>query len=251
MITLVEFLNPISRSSYQAKCLATLYYHERYKNSSPITTEEMRTALAQARISVAKKMNIPDILNKAGHYVDTDGVDNKGRKLWHLTEAGRTLVRSMLNLPDHEPEIEIDVGTLRRIAEKVNDDVVKSYIEEALICLSVGAFRAAIVFLWSGAVRTLQDSILAHGATAVNAAIQKHDTRVRSVAKIEDFSSVKDMLTLLAARELGIIDKGQWSALDAALTTRNQCGHPTSYRPGEKKTSGIIEDIVNILYQGS
>jgi len=32
-----------------------------------------------------------------------------------------------------------------------------------------------------------------------------------------------------------------------ALDLRNRCGHPTNYRPGVKRVSSFIEDVVGIV----
>src|SRR6202021_1344781 len=110
------------------------------------------------------------------------------RRLLQLTTSGEAHIREQLNLPASQPEIEHDVTTLRTLAAKVNDSVVRDYILEAIKCLSIGAIRAAIVFLWTGAIRTLQEESLAKHAPTLNAAIAKHDPKARSVDKLEDFA---------------------------------------------------------------
>jgi hypothetical protein len=53
---------------------------------------------------------------------------------------------------------------------------------------------------------------------------------------------------LLAAKELGILDKPQKDTLEEALNLRNRCGHPGKYRPGIKKASSFIEDTISIVF---
>ncbi|HXC78689.1 MAG TPA: hypothetical protein VNU19_16760 [Candidatus Acidoferrum sp.] len=249
MITLVEFLKPIKAKPNRDKCLAVLYYNERYKDIPGLASDQVRTALGQARIPNAKNINVADVLAKSGHYVDAPANDDRGRKLWGLTEAGRQYVRALLGLPEDQPEIEQDVSSLRAISAGITDPIVKGFVDEAITCLSVQAIKAAIVFLWSGAIRTLQERMLAaHSGVDVTAAIVKHDARSRGAKKIEDFAAVNDKLTLLAARELTVIDKGQWTILQGDLDVRNQCGHPTKFNPGPKKASSIIEDLVNNVF---
>jgi hypothetical protein len=59
---------------------------------------------------------------------------------------------------------------------------------------------------------------------------------------------VNDRVDLLAFEELGLVDKGQRPTLEEALGLRNRSGHPTKYRPGVKKVSGFIEDLVGIVF---
>jgi hypothetical protein len=248
MMTLVEFIAPLKRSSQRDKCLVVLYYFEHYKGTPAMTVAEVRAALGQARVQGAKQMNVAQVFSGAGHHVDASETDEKGRKLWQLTGAGSSAVRSLLGLPDDQPEIAMDVSSLRSTAAKLSDGVARQYVEEALLCLRVGALRAAIVFLWSGGMRQLQNKAAVAGWPEVSAAILKHDLRAKPVKKVEDFAQVKDSVMLLAIRELGIIDKGQWTMLDAVLGLRNQSGHPSKYSPGAKKASAFIEDLIGIAF---
>lgn len=246
-MTLVEFLSPLSKSTNANKVLAVLYYYARYEDTVGMTVEEVRAGLRRARVKKVASMNIADVLSKSGAFVDTVG-SREGRKVWTLTTTGEKKVRSLLGLPEAEPEIEHDVSTLTKIVSKVKDPEAKGFIEEAITCLRIGALRAAAVFLWSGAIRTLQEAAWAKGATALNGTIKNHDPKARDLKKLDDFAHVKDSTTLLALQDLGLIDKGQKGTLEEALNLRNRCGHPTKYRAGEKKVSSFIEDVVGIVY---
>jgi hypothetical protein len=246
-MTLAEFIAPLANGSQREVCLAILYYHQHYRDKSSMTVEEIRNELIRARVPRGSKINVADVLNKSGALVDSPGADGN-RRLWQLTTSGEAHIRGKLNLPASEPEIEHDVATLRTLAAKVSDSVVRDYILEAIKCLSVGAIRAAIVFLWTGAIRTLQEESLAKHAATLNAAITKHDPKARSVNKLEDFAYIRDATALLALQELGILDKGEKTTLEEGLDLRNRCGHPTKYIPGIKKASSFIEDIVGIVF---
>lgn len=246
-MTLVEFIAPLRDAPNRDKCLGIIYYEQRYNGKDSLTVEEVHTALRNARIPRAAKINIADVLAKSGHYVDSSGVKGQ-RRLWKLTESGQQRVRTLLGLPEAEPELEHDAATLEALASKISDTDVRGYVEEAIKCLKVGALRAAIVFLWTGTIRTLQEVALKKPSGTLNAAISKHDPKARTVSKIEDFAYLKDATTLLALQELGILDKGEKQTLEEGLNLRNRCGHPTSYKPGVKKASSFIEDILGIAF---
>ncbi len=246
-MTLVEFLAPLAKAPHREKCIAVLYYNLRYLNKASLTIEQIRAEMKRARVSKWAKINVADVLNKSGAFVDSAGLSGN-RRLWQLTPSGEKHIRGLLKLPASEPEIEHDVTTLEALATKVSDPHVRAYIEEAIRCLSVGALRASVVFLWTGAIRTLQQRALAETPPKLNPAITKHDPKARAVNKIEDFAYVKDATALLAFQELGIIDKGEKGTLEEALNLRNRCGHPTKYSPGPKKASSFIEDVVGIVF---
>lgn len=245
-MTLVEFLATLAKTGHREKILAVLYYNLRTNNKDSLTIEQIRDELKRARVPKWAKINVADVLNKAGAFVDSPGLDGN-RRLWRITPSGEKHIREQLQLPA-EPELEHDVSTLEALAKKVGDQDVREYIEESIKCLSVGALRAAVVFLWTGAIRTLQQEALASHAATLNAALTKHDPKARSVSKVEDFAYIKDATALLAFQELGMIDKGEKQTLGEALDLRNRCGHPTKYRPGPKKASSFIEDVVGIVF---
>ena len=245
-MTLVEFLAPLKNGTHQERVLAVLYFKERHEGQTALTVEQIRGGLKSARAKGWAKLNVADVLNKCGPHVDTAGLQGK-KRLWGLTDTGRGRVREILALPKVDVEVEHDVGTLQAQVAKVQDAEVKNYLEEALTCLRVGALRASVVFVWSAAIRSLQNQLLDSGADAVTAAIQKHDPKSRRVARLDDFAYVKDSVVLLAAKELGVLDKHEKDTLEEALGLRNRCGHPGKYSPGAKKVSGFIEDVVSIL----
>lgn len=248
-MTLIEFLAPLkSTASNRKKCLAVLYYEKRYTGTASMTVEAIRAALIRARVAKASKINVADVLSKAGEFVDTPGADDSGRRLWQLTDTGDQFVRELLGLPVAEPEIEHDVGALTELAGKVSDETVRGYVEESIKCLQVGALRAAVVFLWTGAIHALHEKALKEGTTTVTSALQKQDPRARTVSRIEHFAWIGDRVFLDATPDMGLLDKGEKDTLIDALNLRNRCGHPTKYKPGEAKAGGFIEDLLSIVF---
>ncbi len=246
-MTLVEFLHPLEDSPLRDVCLATLYYEKRYSKKEHLTVEELRRLLKRAHISKAAKINLADVLSRSAPYVDVDGKSGN-RFLWAITDSGSKYVRELLGLPEADVEIEHDISGLTKIAEAVADSDVADYVKEAMTCLSVGALRAAVVFLWAGAIRNIQNKVMLSDRTSINKAVQKYDTKARQIKQIDDLSYIKESTLLLVAQELGLVDKNERSVLEDALGLRNKCGHPGKYKPGVKKVSGFIEDVVGILF---
>jgi hypothetical protein len=246
-MTLVEFLSPLKTAAAWKKVLGVLYFKKRYEDTDAMTVEQIRAALLAARVPRAKSMNISDVLGRSGEYVDSPRAEG-GRRLWSITDTGEREIRGLLGLPGAEPEIEHDVATLTKLVSKLRDPGAKDFIEEAIKCLQVGALRAAVVFLWTGAIQTLRAKAWKKGADKVNAAISTHDPKGRTLRKAEDFANVKDSVFLRALQDLGVIDKGEKGTLEEALNLRNRCGHPTRYKPGVNKASSFIEDVVGIVF---
>jgi hypothetical protein len=209
-----------------------------------LSTAALRDALVNSRwVKGARTTNWSAVLSRAVPYVAA--TEMKGRLEWALTDRGHELVHELIAGGPREVRHEADA--LDTLKLKIKNPDVRDYVDEAVLCLRKGALRASIVFLWSGAVRVLQNNALAVGTLPLNAALKKHDPRTRQVEKIEDFAYVRDSLILNAAVDLALLDKGQKLVLQAALDVRNQCGHPTKYRPGVKKVSSVVEDLVGLL----
>ncbi|MDQ3916316.1 MAG: hypothetical protein M3323_13480 [Actinomycetota bacterium] len=243
-----EFIAPIRGATNQKKVLATLYYFDEYEKRSLVRAQEIKTALIAARVSNARTMNVSDVLTRCGHLVDSPGSDGV-RRVWQLTSAGKSEVRSLLNLGAELSGNRDDVRSLEEVVRAVEGGQARGFLEEALACLRVGALRATVVFVWSGVARTLQERALASvSRTELNSAIKKHDPGARNVRSVDDFAFIRDAVALDAFRDLGFFDKGQGTFLKHALDLRNQCGHPSKYQPREKKVSGFIEDVIGIVF---
>jgi hypothetical protein len=246
-MTLAEFLHPLRKASQRDLVLAVMYFLRRYEARDSVTTAEVKAAFVRAKHAAGKKIAHAAVLNQAVPFVEARG--NEGRRiLWALTATGEARVRDLLDLPAAEPEIENDISALKRIAAALPDDDVRGYIDEALVCLRAGALRAAVVFVWTGAVVTLRADLWAMGVSALDAAIKKGNPRAKTFKKRDDFAYVKDVDLLRVAVDLGVIDKSERMLLGQALDLRNQCGHPAKYRPGPKKVSAFVEDVVGIVW---
>jgi hypothetical protein len=247
-VTLVEFIAPVRDKTTRDKCLAILYYSKLHMKNASLTTEGIREALIKARIPKAKKLNVADVMNKGGSHFDSDGFKND-RLLWRITGAGEEYIQRLLNLPNRPPDIEHDVNTLETLARGIQDPDAREYVEEANKCLKAGALRAGIVFIWAGAIRTIQSKCLSKNLAALNGSLIRHDSKARTVSGIDDFQYVKDKNVLLVAEDVGVLDKAERSTMSEALDLRNRCGHPNKYRPGIKKASSFIEDVMGIAFR--
>ncbi|MCY1717974.1 hypothetical protein OVA26_13605 [Microbacterium sp. SL62] len=244
---LVEFLSTSGAKTWRERALVVLYWHAHFKDERALSSAQIKASMQAARVPKARQANVADVMNKAGALVDAAALGPSGERLWALTPTGQTAVRAMAGLPETQPEIEHGVEELRKVALAVTDPDVRAYVEEAILCLSVNALRAAIVFIWVGAVRVLQERVWLHGASIVERAAQKYYQKVK-IAKFDDLATVKETTLLDIARDLGELDKAQWTILGQCLHTRNQCGHPNKYNPGAAKAKSHIEDIVGILF---
>ena len=246
-MTLVEFLHPLTGSSMRDFALATLYYEQRYKQTEALTVEKLRAQMKQGRVPQAAKANLADVLAKSAPYVSVTGKEGNSL-LWSLTETGQGYVRELLGLPEADVEIEHDVSSLENLIASAASEDIAEYVKESITCLSVGALRAAVVFLWAGATREIQNEVIEFGTKKVNQVLLKRHPKAKTIKRMTDLSYVKESTLLLVTEDLGVFDKNERSILEDALNLRNKCGHPGKYKPGPKKVSSFIEDVVGVVF---
>ncbi len=247
-MTLVEFLHPINGGRQTDLVIAVLFHAKQFLHQNDMTATEIRNALIQAKVRNAKHLNVNSILNRCAPNVHAPSGRENGTLAFELTPTGDDYIRDLLNVPTIVPALQNEVNSLEAIASKISDPITLGFIEEAILCLSVNALRAAIVFTWSGAMHTLHDQAWQYAVKDINDAIFKHDPKAHVIKKIADFAYIKDNVFLNACFDLGIYDKSQKDTLIEALNLRNRCGHPVDYQPKVNKARSFIEDVVGILF---
>lgn len=243
-MTLVEFMHPLRNASRGERVQAVLLYGKHHEQREEMSVAEIRAALARSRVR-ASGWNLSQVLAASSPNVDA----GRARGRWKITDTGeRHLLEDLgVTVPSAVRTVGVEVAPLESLTSRVEDDATRDYIEEAIRCLTVGARRAGVVFLWSGAVSAIRDTVWTHGAPAIEAALSSHHPRAR-FNKRNDFAGVKEASLLQIAQDLAVYDKSERKRLGEALDLRNDCGHPGKYRPGEKKVASFIEDIVGIVW---
>ena len=244
-MTLGEIIHELDKPSLATVCQAVLFYFEKYENTKAATVGQIREVLKKNGCRREAKGNLSDALGKARPNIHVTGVDGRSN-LWALTKTGRRNISNMLPaIKSGEPVHE--AGSLRDLASKLDKDQA-AYVDEAIKCLEADALHAAVVFLWAGAAREIQERIVKCSNKAIDASVTKRDPRAPTVRKVDHLCYVKESTLLLVAEDLGIFDRNERDMLDQCLKVRNKCGHPGKYKPGPKKVASFIEDVASIVF---
>ena len=122
---------------------------------------------------------------------------------------------------------------------------IKNYFSEALECLERGLLRAASVMSWAGFFQVFSEKLYA-----------THEADIRSVRskwKFKDLTELKENYAesqiLDVAKEVKFINKALLRVLQGHLATRNQCAHPTLYKPSLNSCVGYVDEMVNKTIQ--
>ncbi|MDZ7602480.1 MAG: hypothetical protein U1A06_14000, partial [Hoeflea sp.] len=117
---------------------------------------------------------------------------------------------------------------------------VQDYFSESISCLENELYRSGIVLAWAG-----------HFDVFSEVCYQKHESDIRaSRAKwsFKDLAELKESVAeaqfLIVAKEVKFLSKAQLRILDGQLSQRNQCAHPTLYRPSMNAAIGYVDDMI-------
>ncbi|WP_017939002.1 hypothetical protein [Zestomonas thermotolerans] len=117
---------------------------------------------------------------------------------------------------------------------------VQDYFSEAIACLEGELYRSGIVLAWAG-----------HFHVFSEVCYQKHEADIRAARPkwaFKDLSELKESVAesqfLIVAKDVKFTTKAQLRILDGQLSQRNQCAHPTLYRPSMNAAIGYVDDMI-------
>lgn len=176
---------------------------------------------------------------KTGRYVKS----SKGYRLQ------RSVSESINALYEAEPK-RIQVSEhLSSLVGTISDSQEKQFLEEAINCYRVEAFRGAIVLTWILTVEHLQKFTYGNFLTEFNTALTTHsDKKMKQIISYDDFSNLKESRFIELAKSAGVISNDVRKILDEKLGIRNSAGHPSGVKiSGHKATEFMIDLIENVL----
>lgn len=122
---------------------------------------------------------------------------------------------------------------------------VQEYFNEAIVCLQHQLTRSAIVVSWAGFFSVFCESVMS-----------KSESDLRKLRKNWVFKDSLDLKEkylesqiIDAAKEIGIVSNSKRRMLDGWLSQRNQCAHPTVYRPTINVGIGYVDSMIDETLQ--
>ena len=156
-----------------------------------------------------------------------------------VMKAERT-AHSILSKHEASPSRIIHLEDLvRRLSGSPID--VQDYFNEAITCLEQKLYRAAIVMSWAG-----------HFHVFVEKLYKYHEADIRTIRskwQFKDLSEFKENFAeahiLEAGKVVKFIKRADLRILDGQLSLRNQCAHPTMYRPTLNSSIGYVDQMIS------
>lgn len=126
----------------------------------------------------------------------------------------------------------------------------RAFLNEALKCYRIEAYRSCIVMTWNLAYSHLLDWILTgpKGLAAFNAAISKRYPKMTNlqVSKYDDFlDELKESQVVEICNTAGLINSNIYKILKEKLDKRNIAAHPSSVVVVQSQADDVVTDLVN------
>lgn len=142
---------------------------------------------------------------------------------------------------DSSPSRVIELVEARKqltILSLKQDDLMR----EALRAIEVDLLRPAIVMAWAAFMDFIEDKLASDNLVTVHSkrpAWAKH----KSIDDIKE--NVSEYQLVEVAKDAKVITKAEMKALHGLLSKRNECAHPTGYKPKLSEAVGFIAELLN------
>lgn len=144
-------------------------------------------------------------------------------------------------------------NTLRDLLNTIKNAEQNQFLEEAINCYEIEAYRASIVMVWNLTMDHLFEFILVKKNTEFNSVLSTNsDRRIRisSISIKDDFSEIPEGKFIEFCKQARIISKDVRKILDEKLGIRNTYAHPSNVILAESKAIEFIEDLVyNVIHK--
>jgi hypothetical protein len=118
---------------------------------------------------------------------------------------------------------------------------VHDYFRESCSCLEYNLLRSAVVLSWAGFFHVFGERLLNLHEAALRAA--RPNWTFSDLAELKE--NYVEHQILEAGKVVAMIGKQELRIYQGQLATRNQCAHPTLYRPTMNSALGFVDDMIN------
>lgn len=133
--------------------------------------------------------------------------------------------------------------TLRSLLTSIEDTSQKHFLQEAIDCFEIGAYRASSIMVWLLTMDILYQWVLNNKLQEFNSAIDEHGKYKIIISRKQDFTEIKESDFIGLLRQKKIISNDLRKILDEKLGFRNTCSHPNNVVVPESKAISFIDDL--------
>jgi hypothetical protein len=175
------------------------------------------------------------------------------RKLSHLREFQESYRVPISDISRQSPVNALH--SLRDAAKKAPASY-QDYLSEAIDCYENGAYRGAVLMVWTAVIEHLY-SIIDQRRNGFKELEKTNFTRFgtskayRKIGKKDDLLYLSDRNFIQLCEDAGLFNRNARLLLIERLDLRNRCGHPTGYTVGRDEAVVFIESLLNNIVGGA
>ena len=117
---------------------------------------------------------------------------------------------------------------------------IKDYFQEAVTCLENNLLRSAVVLSWAGFFHVLSESLFHRHEKDIKA--KRPKWKFKGLIELKENYPESQILDV--AKEVKLTKKSDLKIYQGQLATRNQCAHPTLYKPSLNEAIGFVDKMV-------
>lgn len=139
-------------------------------------------------------------------------------------------------------------GLLSDLVPEITDPDERKFLEEALRCYSVRAFRATVVMAWNLAYAHFRRTIYTdpQKLSDFNKTIPiRYSKSTVQINRADDFDELKEFEAIDVAQTAKIISKNVAEIMRDKLKHRNRAAHPSSIEITQPQADDVVTDLVN------
>lgn len=164
-------------------------------------------------------------------------------------ELDRELRAAVFGTPE-EGVLDDATAALQAHVDRTANPKLKSFLSEAVGCLSAGFLRAATVLTWSGAMEYLLDHVFDKRLSEFNAAAKQRELLKKPIsARNAGFDRLKESEIIQLCEDIGVFGKNVKTQLSQCLDRRNACGHPNDYKARPQQVRSDIEFLLDHIFE--
>ncbi len=118
---------------------------------------------------------------------------------------------------------------------------IKDYFTESMECLQHGHLRAASIMSWAGFFQVFSEKLYSVHEKDIRAKRPKWN--FKDLVELKENYAESQILDV--AKEVKYINKTVLRILQGHLSTRNQCAHPTLYKPSRNTCIGYVDEMIS------
>ncbi|MBA2755564.1 MAG: hypothetical protein H0U40_14070 [Chloroflexia bacterium] len=112
---------------------------------------------------------------------------------------------------------------------------------ESLDCIERGLYRAAHVTAWQAFIDLTSEALVTDRVTEMRR-LRPALSQYTEAEQLRDRLPEYELLTV--AKEVGLLTMAATKNAYELLSKRNECAHPSSYRPGPNEALGYVSELI-------